>query len=312
MKYSLDDIDLFVQLVRAGGITALAQQQGIPAATVSRRLKHLEQALGVQLLYRSAHRFQLSNAGRSYYEAFASRSDDWQSTLQQLQQNTHDLSGPLTVSAPSTLSIGLLRPIWREFVGRYPQIALNMQFSDQTIELHQQQVDLAIRIGPQPDSELYQQRLGRVRTGLFIGKGLANTLRQQGMLPDSPRRLNQCRLVVFDNIAVWRMNNGQEEAEVHPKAATRVNNIRMALELVVHDLGISMLPYSEVGDAIRDGLVEPLLPQWRGPLRDIYALWPDGKLLTARARLLRDFLRDRIAVIPQLQGELPPTPDEAG
>jgi len=63
--------------------------------------------------------------------------------------------------------------------------------------------------------------------------------------------------------------------------------------------------------------MEPLLlllplPQWRGPLRDIYALWPDGKLLTARARLLRDFLRDRIAVIPQLQGELPPTPDEAG
>ena len=73
MESSFDDIQLFVQLVRAGSLAALAEQQGIPAATVSRRLKKLEQALGVTLVYRSARRFQLSSAGEAYYQAFAAR-----------------------------------------------------------------------------------------------------------------------------------------------------------------------------------------------------------------------------------------------
>lgn len=304
MESSFDDIQLFVQLVRAGSLAALAEQQGIPAATVSRRLKKLEQALGVTLVYRSARRFQLSSAGEAYYQAFAARSDDWGATLQQLQQQTHELSGPLTVSAPSTLSIGLLRPIWRRFVQQHADIELTMLLSDQTVDLQAQQVDLAIRIGPQPDSGLTQQRLGQVRTGLFIGTGLAQQLQQQQALPQLPQQLNRQRLVVFERLPVWQLSDGQQQLEIHPRASTRVTNIRMALDLVVHNLGISLLPYSEVGEALARGEVVPLLPEWRGPLRDIYAVWPDGRLLSARARCLRDYLRQQMAGIAELQGEL--------
>jgi len=210
----------------------------------------------VTLVYRSARRFQLSSAGEAYYQAFAARSDDWGATLQQLQQQTHELSGPLTVSAPSTLSIGLLRPIWRRFVQQHADIELTMLLSDQTVDLQAQQ-------------------------------------------------LNRQRLVVFERLPVWQLSDGQQQLEIHPRASTRVTNIRMALDLVVHNLGISLLPYSEVGEALARGEVVPLLPEWRGPLRDIYAVWPDGRLLSARARCLRDYLRQQMAGIAELQGELP-------
>ena len=301
----MDDLLLFVQLVRAGSLVSLSERQGVPVATISRRLKRLEQSLGVTLLYRSARRFQLSQAGEAYFQAFADRSDDWLYALEQLQQQSHDLSGPLTLSASSTLSIGPLRPVLRDFVKAYPDIELNMVLTNEIVDLQAKRVDLAVRIGPQPDSELMQQRLGQVATGLFIGTGLAQQLRWQAQLPCHPRQLHQQRLIVFEHISSWRLSDGQQHLELWPKAATRVSNIVMASELVASDMGIALLPFSEMGPALAAGKVELLLPSWRGPMRDIFAVWPDGKLLSARARCLRDFLRERMAVMPELQGDMP-------
>ncbi|ASP39049.1 LysR family transcriptional regulator [Bacterioplanes sanyensis] len=305
MESSFDDLSLFVSLVRAGSLVSLSQREGVPLATISRRLKKLEQRLGVTLIYRSAWRFQLSQAGEAYYQAFAQRMDDWDNALQQLQQQNHELSGPLTLSASSTLSIGPLRPVLRDFVCAYPDIELNMLLTNQIIDLQAKQVDLAVRIGPQADSGLTQQRLGQVSTGLFIGQGLAQTLRQAGTLPEHPRELHEQRLIVFEHIPVWRMSDGAQQMELRPKPATQVSNIVMASELVASDMGIALLPFSEMGPALAAGQVEPLLPNWRGPMRDIFAVWPDGKLLTARARRLRDFLRERMALMPELQGQMP-------
>lgn len=163
----IDDIALFIQIVKQGGLSNAAQNLSLPTATVSRRLQRLEQRLGEQLLNRSARQCTLTQAGEVYFQSYVELIEQFEQTHRQLNEQKAQLSGKLKVLAPLNISHGFLKPMWLAFTKQYPDIQLELLLNNQLEDLSKSQADIAIRVGPQADSMLHQKKLGSVDT-LFV------------------------------------------------------------------------------------------------------------------------------------------------
>ena len=287
-----DDIVLFVHIVQQQGLASAAQKLGLPAATVTRRLQRLEASVMRQLIHRSARQFSLTADGEVFYQAYAGLVEQLERTQQQLSGEMNVLAGPLTVLAPSNISTGLLQPMWSGFIKAYPDIKLELMLSNSVESMLSSGADLALRIGPQESSMLYQKRLGSLKTVLVATpEYLASNAE-----PLNIDALELHRLIGTNTLATWSMVNSKTKIkqEIRPRFATQVNDIKLATQLVCDHLGISLLPTSEVENLIIAGTLIQILPSWQGPRRDLYTVWPSGKLLSARAKCLKDYMEEFI------------------
>ncbi|OUS38612.1 LysR family transcriptional regulator ['Osedax' symbiont bacterium Rs2_46_30_T18] len=283
-----DDIFLFVNIVQQQSLAKAAAKLSMPAATVSRRLKHLEEQVGYKLIHRSARAFTLSTQGDIFYNAYVDIVEQFEARQQQLEQQMGSLDGPLKVLAPNNISTSLLRPMWSSFIGKYPEIKLDLTLSNETQNLTESRADIALRIGPQTSSALYQKRVGSIKTLLVTSDHyLANN-----PSPEQLSDLTNHRLIGTHHIAHWQMYNHKtaKQQALRPKFSCLINDVKLITQLVIDGLGIALLPYSEIQHHLEVGKLIRVLPQWQGPVRDIYTLWPSGKLLSNRALCLRDFI----------------------
>lgn len=287
-----DDIVLFVHIVQQQCLASAAQKLGLPAATVTRRLQRLEASVMRQLIHRSARQFSLTADGEVFYQAYAGLVEQLEQTQQQLSGEMNVLAGPLTVLAPSNISTGLLQPMWSGFIKAYPDIKLELMLSNSVESMLSSGADLALRIGPQESSMLYQKRLGSLKTVLVATpEYLASNAE-----PLNIDALELHRLIGTNTLATWSMVNSKTKIiqEIRPRFATQVNDIKLATQLVCDHLGISLLPTSEVENLINAGTLIQVLPSWQGPKRDLYTVWPSGKLLSARAKCLKEYMEEFI------------------
>lgn len=296
-----DDIALFIHIVQNRGLAPAAKALDLPAATVTRRLQKLESELGCQLLHRSARKFVLTAEGESYYKAYADLVHDMEQTARRLEQNLHQLSGRLRVMAPTNISIGFLQPMWSAFIREHPDIRLDLQLSNERKDILASQVDIALRVGPQPDSQLTQKKLGTVATILVASP---DYLDRQGY-PAAPQDLKAHGLISSRAFAEWSLydSNSHQRETLRPVGATQVDDIRLVNQLACDGIGIALLPITEISDEMDKGKLERVLPSWQGQNRDIFAVWPGGRLLNAKAKCLRDYMQKYIAARPVMQGE---------
>ncbi|MFC3627245.1 LysR family transcriptional regulator [Vogesella amnigena] len=301
----LDDLALFVSIVESGSLSAAARKAGMPAATLTRRLQRLEAELGCRLLHRSARQLVPSSEGWQYYERCRPLLASLQQATEALDVSLNHVAGKVRVLAPVTLASGVLQPAWAGFMQRYPDISLDLQLSNQREDLIGSGADLAIRVGPLPDSQLNQRLLGRAPTVLVAAPSY---LAQHGW-PQLPQDLAAHALLLAEPLMEWRLQHRSsgEWVQLPPPAQTRlrVNEIKLAVDLACDGLGILYCPLSQAHQALADGRLQRVLPEWRGDARDIYAVWPQQRLLPARVRALLDYLIDFTAGHPLFSGEAP-------
>ncbi|MHA7772127.1 LysR family transcriptional regulator [Roseibium sp. M-1] len=299
----LDDIALFVHIVQARSLAAAAEKMDLPAATVTRRLKKLEEDLGVQLLFRSARKFALTAEGEAYYGTFADLVLTAETALQGLSTDLHAPQGRLKAAAPTNISVGVLQPMWSGFVKANPQIRLTLELSNDNKDLLESQVDLALRAGPQTDERLYQKRLGCVATILVAAPSYLAT----AGTPAEPEDIAAHKLIRVAALPQWRLTHldtGRQQI-LPVDAHVAVDDIGLARQLGADGHGLALLPVSEIAEDLKSGRLLPVLRTWQGQRRDLYAVWPTGRLLSARARCLRDYMEAFVAAHPVLQGALP-------
>jgi LysR family transcriptional regulator, transcriptional activator AphB len=291
----LDDIVLFIQIVRRGGLSGAAQHLGIPPATVTRRLQNLEKELGCQLLHRSARQFALTQEGEIYYQSYADLVEDFEITQQQLNQELKQLSGKLRVLAPTNFSLGALRPMWLAFTRQYPDIQLELILSNQMEDMAKTKADIAIRIGPQPDSLLYQTKLGQMETILVASSDYFNTTNE----PSEPSDLQGHRIIGTTLRLKWQLTHKESKAtqEVFPRFSALSNDLTFVKYWVLDNQGIALLPAPEIKSELSSGAVVRVLPHWQGHTREIYAVWPSGRLLNEKAKCLREHVKQFITDI---------------
>ena len=236
----LDDLALFIAIVEAGSLNAAAEREGLPTATVTRRLQKLEAGLGYRLLHRSARRTQPTAEGLQYYEQCRPLVQALRQATLRLDATLGAIEGTIRVLAPVNFASEILAPAWASFLEQYPKVKLELELSNEVQDLVGSGADLAVRIGTQADSTLTQRKLGDVRMVLAAAPGY---LARHGT-PSSAAELEGHATIATLPLREWRLHDPHTGAltVLHPEPRIRVNEVRLAVMMAEAGLGIALAP----------------------------------------------------------------------
>ncbi len=291
----LNELLVFVEVVRAGSFTAAARALGIPKSTASRRVAALEARLGAQLLRRTTRRMRLTDLGEAYHERAARVVAEAHAADRLVAELGATPCGALRVSAP--LAFAFLGPIFSEFLTRHPAVQVELTCTDRVVDLVGEGFDVAVRAGRMADSSLVARRLGAVRRALVAAPSY---LRRRGA-PRAPAELAEHDTVVFRGgleADTWTLRSEREQVELRPSPRLVVNDYTVLREAVVAGLGIALLPdYLEATGPGRR--LARVLPAWTGPEVPVHAVYPPAGRTSKKLAALLDLLKRRFAPAPR-------------
>jgi len=294
----LEDMQAFVRVIKAGGISTAAEQMGLAKSAVSRRLADLETRLGVRLLNRTTRKSSLTEAGRLYFERAARVIDDVTELNAMTTSADASLEGTLRLAAPLSFGLCHLAPAIDLFARSHGGLTLHLDFSDRQIDLVEEGFDLAVRIAELGDSTLKARRLAPIRMVLCASPAY---LQQQG-IPQSPWELGDHQGLRYKSDAgtsTWKLTDREGKEHV-ANIATRMiaNNGDFLRDMAIAGHGIAALPTFIVWQAIATGELVTVMGDYTLPQRHAYAVYPQTRYLSQRARLLIDFLAERFGEHP--------------
>jgi DNA-binding transcriptional LysR family regulator len=287
----------FVRVVEAGSISRAAEQLGLAKSGVSRRLADLESRLGVLLLTRTTRRSSLTDAGRMYYEGAVRLLSNVAELDMLVADSEASLEGRLRLAAPLSFGLAHLAPAIEAFMQTHPGVLIDIDFSDRQIDLVAQGVDLAIRIAELRDSSLKARRICPIRLMLCASPVY---LERHGT-PRRPEELLQHRLLHYDigGGPVLRLSDGrggEQPLQLEPRLVA--NNGDFLRDMAVAGHGIVMSPTFIAWQSVAVGDLVPLLRDYWPPPLNAYAVYPQTRYLSRRARAFIDFLADRFGANP--------------
>jgi len=282
----------FVRVVKAGSLSAAAEQLNIAKSAVSRRLSELEARLGVQLLTRTTRRLNLTESGRQYFQRCQTILSDVEETEQAVTHGDIALSGMLRIAAPLSFGITHLSPLLNAFLQRHPELKLDLDLNDRTLNVMEENLDLAIRIGRLADSSLIARKLATVQIIVCASPAY---LARYGE-PKHPHELEQHWGLSYSYAESqhWRfVNPDKTETAVRMNYRMRANNGDVLLKAAIDGLGILRNPGFIGAEAIKQGQLIPILIDYTVPESAIYAIYPKQRYLPQRIRVLIDYLAER-------------------
>lgn len=285
-----DEVEVFLRVVERGSFSGAATQLGLPASTVSRRVKTLEDRLGVQLLHRTTRRVWPSEAGQGYYHrcvtavAMLDRADAAVRAL------TQEPEGPLKVLMAYGPAILVIEPELARFRALYPKVQLHLTLDNHPLDLLEHGFDLAVRHGPVRDSSYHQRRLGTAPLHLLASPAYLDRMGR----PRHPRELEHHVLLAVrtgPGPLTWPLEGpqGSFELKLDPNFVT--NDVVMAMRQAIGGGGIMLSSYCLARHRIESGELEVLLPEWhhRDGLETL-ALFPARATQDLKVRVFLDFL----------------------
>ncbi len=287
----LNDMALFVEVVKAKGFRHAAEAVGIPNSTVSRRISALEKAIGLRLLHRTTRKIELTEAGQIYFERCKRIVDEAKLAHEQLGEMLAQPSGVLRASLPVDFANIYLAPLIAEFARRYPRITFDFDLTPRLVDLVSEPFDVAIRMGKPPDSNLIARQLANLSCHLYASP---HYLEHSGE-PGHPSDLAQHECLGFRTAKanVWTLHNAGESVEVAVSGRFQLNSVGLIRRLATLDLGISVLPEKIVAEDVAQGRLRRILPDWEGPPTPVYAM-TETRLLPAKTQRFIEFLREHL------------------
>ncbi len=294
-----EELQALVAVVETGSFTAAADRLGIAKSVVSRRVSALEERLGVQLLRRTTRRLSLTDTGQSFYEHSARILADLEEAESAVLQQHGELRGTLRVALPLSFGIRHMCEPIAEFSRRHPRVDFDLDLNDRRIDLVEEGVDLAVRIGRLADSSLIARRLFEARTVVCASQSY---FERHGM-PESPEDLRQHQCLVYGNLADptrWVCKDAQGNSiRVDVNASMTASSGDFLCAAAMQGLGIAMQPTFIAGDAISGGELVPILTGYQWPVTPAYAVYPPTRHMSYRVREFIDFLVEYFAGTPR-------------
>ena len=303
---TFEGMRLLTEVVEGGNFSAAARALGMAPSSVARAIGALEDELGVRLLNRTTRKLSLTEAGRLYHERskrILAEVDDARLSVSQLEAEPR---GMLRLSVPVTFGRLHVAPALPEFLASYPAIQIDLSLTDAFIDLVEEGVDLAIRIGELQDSSLIARRLAR-NTRVICGS--PGYFARAGV-PGAPEDLGRHNCLVYkrqSNRAVWRLRANQQTYEVEVRGSLWANNADALHTAALAGLGLVILPTWMVGQDVRDGALKVVFADYQvSPSAldaSIYAVFPYSRHLSPKVRALVDFLASRFSPSPHWELE---------
>jgi DNA-binding transcriptional LysR family regulator len=283
----LNDMALFVEVVKARSFRRAAETIGMPNSTLSRRISGLEKAIGLRLLNRTTRRIELTEAGQLYFERSKRIVDEARLAHEQLGEMVAQPSGVLRVSLPVDFATTFLAPHMAEFCRRYPGISFEFDLTPRRVDMVAEPFDVAIRMGELPDSGLIARQLARLPRYLYASPRYLERAGEPGQPADLAR--HEC--LRMPRAAAWTLDDGTRQVELVVGGRFTLNSIGMMRRLATLDLGIAMLAEEIVAGDLAERRLRRVLPQWQATPIQVHAI-TETRLLPAKTQRFIEFLRE--------------------
>lgn len=294
-----EDLQAFVAVVEAGSFTAAAERLDTTKSAVSRRVSGLEERLGVQLLRRTTRVLNLTETGRSFYEHSARILADLDEAEAAVQMEHGELRGTLRVALPLSFGVRHMCEPIAAFTKQHPKLHFDLDLNDRRIDLVEEGMDLALRIGHLKDSSLIARRLFEARTVVAASPHYLDTHGE----PKRPEELRDHDCLAYSNLPDpdtwrWKDKDGKQH-EIKVNVTLRASSGDFLATAAAHGMGIVIQPTFLASEEIRRGNLVPILTDVEWPASPAYALYPPTRHLSYRVRAFIDFLAERFAGTPQ-------------
>ena len=289
----LTDIAVFVRVVERGSFTLAADDLSLSRAVVSKYVSRLEERLGARLMHRTTRRLSLTEAGAALFEASRGALERIEEAEAAVAQYQSAPKGRLRVSAPMSFGILHLGGAVAEFSRAFPGVAIDLRLDDRFVNLVEDGIDVAVRIGELTDSSLVARRLAKTQSVVCASPAY---LAEHGE-PETPEDLagHSCLLYAYLSSAnVWRFQGPDgRDIPVAVSGPLRANNGILLADAAAAGHGIVMGPSFYVAARIRTGELKRILVPYRLPELGIHAVYPQREYVPPKVRAFVDFLAER-------------------
>ncbi len=301
----LDAMTVFAAIVDGGSLSAAGRRLELPLATVSRKLADLEAYLGTRLITRSTRRLELTDAGRDYLEACRQILEQVDEAERAATGAYAKVSGRLVLAAPVVFGRMHVVPVAAAFLERHPEVDVQLRLGDRNVNLIEEHVDVALRIGNLPDSSLVATQVGTVRRVVCASPGYLERF-------GTPRALDELaahRCVTFDGLdaaTAWTFAAGDgARRQVPVRSRLSVSTADAAIAAATLGLGLTRVLSYQVAEALREGRLVRLLAEDEPPPVPVSLIYPGQGRLPIKTRAFIDLATSQLR--ERLQGL-----DEAG
>jgi DNA-binding transcriptional LysR family regulator len=283
----IEDIQAFVAVADAGGLTPAAVRLGVSKSIVSRRIARLEKTLRARLLTRTTRGTSLTDAGATFREHATRIAAEADAARDAISTNGK-VRGRLRVAAPLSFGATHFAPVLAELAGRHPELEIQASYSDRRVDLLTEGFDAAIRLGQLEETNLVARRIATFGGSLVASPAYLAT----HPAPQTPEDLMAHDAVARVNDE-WPLQHGDRTIRIHPRARFTADNGAALVPAVLAGLGIAMLPTFLVGEQIARGELVILLPDYPMPESGVYVVRPPGGSAPCKVRVLIDIMVEK-------------------
>ena len=290
--FDLTDLRAFARIADLGSLSAAARALGMPKSSASRSLVRLEAAAGAALIERSTRHMRLTDAGRLLQRHARRILDDVGEAENALAGLTGVPSGTLRVSVGFTFAAGPLAPMLPGFLARYPEVRVALTIDNRNVDLLVEDFDVAVRIGPLPNSDLVARKLTTIALWTCASPAY---LAARGT-PATVGELGTHELIArVDRRATWCFQSpGGVVQEIEVVPGTVIPEPAVLMPVLIGGAGVGRLPDFYAAEAVANGTLVRLLPAYQHGSVDVHALYPSHRSLSAKVRVFINALAEHL------------------
>lgn len=284
-------VALFARIVETGSFSKAAGEFGVTQPTATKAVAAMESRLGARLLHRTTRGVSPTEVGTLYYErckAIASEIEAADNLASLMQSG---VAGTLRISTSVAFGRRVLVPLAMRYMRQHPGLTLDLSFEDRYVNMVEQGIDLAIRMGRLADSTLGARYLGR---NPWVMVAAPAYLKEHGT-PKAPKDLSQHACLVYSTVQGddrWMLSGQDGKEQVVPvRGPLRSNNLSAVLAAAREGLGIAVLPWYVARESVADGSVKPILERYTLPTQEIHAVFPSPKLVPSKVNSFIEHLK---------------------
>lgn len=283
-------IAVFVAAADEGSLAAAGRRAGLSASMAGKYLSQLEADLKVRLMQRSTRNLSLTDAGRAYYRRCKHILEEFDDANREASDAQRLASGTLRVAAPVTFGAMHMQDVVTRFLADHPQVDIDISFDDRYVDLQNDSIDVAIRIGRLPDSQLVARRLAPCRMVLCASPDF---VARKGV-PATPDDLRDAPRLAFSEAVTageWTLRDKRgRHHTIDGPLRMRANNMQILSAAALAGMGIAYGPTFVFGEHLKTGRLVALLPEFNAPELAIHAVFSSARYIPLKVRLFIDHL----------------------
>lgn len=294
---TLRSLQCFVRAIELGSLSAVAREQHTTQSNISKIVAALEEDLGVRLLERSTASLSPTMPGRRFYERARGLLEEYADAVADVRGETAAARGLLRLNAPVALGQFRLNAYVQEFLQQYPGIEVELILNDRMVDMVEEGVDIAVRLGRELPPNVIARRVGASQRMLVAAPSY---LKAHGT-PRTPEEVAAHEYIRFawaSSGDALELTDGTRSVTVATQGRYRVNNALAIRDTLAAGGGIGLCPEWLVQDLLAQRKLRRVLRHWQGSAQELHLLYPSRRYLPHRVRLMLDFLQQRFSGQP--------------